>query len=112
MGRATFYQNRLLKAPSNLPLNTAREGAMFGPLYKFSGNPLSVTEEMNFPQVNTPSEQKHICFNSACNCLAKKDTLGALASNPGLAFPAALFYLLPVYSFNFPLNYKCLKYQQ
>jgi len=32
MGRDIFHQTRLLKAPSNLALNTAREGAATAPL--------------------------------------------------------------------------------
>jgi len=57
MGRDTFHQTRLLQAPSNLALNTAREGAATAPLGNL-GQGLTTLRVKNFfliSNLNLPS---------------------------------------------------------
>jgi len=77
MGRDTFHQIRLLKAPSNLALNTAREGVFTVSLGNvFEG--LTALTAKNFfliPNVNLPSFSLKPSSLSTVGLLGCKHTL-------------------------------------
>ena len=67
MGRDTFHQPRLLRAPSNLALSTAREGAATASLGNLGQGLTALTGKNFFPISNLNLASKQARFKPTCS---------------------------------------------